>query len=147
MDRRFLVVKMAALIFVGFAAHAFAQEYVTDENRHFTERPYKTAEPGMLSPPAYIELAKKAVKKMTNEILFREFAEPVVFRRFYRDAPPADRDIVGVAFVYAGDISGGGMVGGGFVYMRDAKRPVIMVLMRKNLSKIYVNLAHLKERK
>jgi hypothetical protein len=147
MDRRFLVVKMAALIFVGLAAHAVAQEYVTDENRHFTERPYKTAEPGMLSPAAYIELAKKAVKKMASEIVFREFADPVVFRRFYRDAPPADRDIVGVAFVYAGDISGGGMIGGGFVYMRDAKRPVIMVLIRKDRSKIYVNLAHLKERK
>lgn len=147
MHRPFLMVKVTVLIFVGLAAHAVAQEYVTDENRHFTERPYKTAEPGMLSPSAYIELAKKAVKKMSNEIVFREFQDGVVFRRFYRDAPAADRDIVGVAFVYAGDISGGGMIGGGFVYMRDAKRPVIMVLMRKNLSKIYVNLAHLKERK
>ncbi|MFL6521481.1 MAG: hypothetical protein ACJ8NS_14770 [Chthoniobacterales bacterium] len=146
MLRRFLIVNAIALIFVGFAAHALAQEYTTDEKRHFTERPYKTAEPGMLTPAAYIELAKKAVKKMSNEIVFREFQDGVVFRRFYRDAPPEDRDIVGVAFVYAGDISGGGLIGGGFVYMKDAKRPVIMVLMRKNLSKIYVNLAHLKER-
>jgi hypothetical protein len=147
MDRRLLLLKVTALIFVSLAAHAVAQEYVTDENRHFTERPYKTAEPGMLPPGAYIELAKKAVKKMDSEILFRDFAEPVVLRRFYKDAPPADRDIVAVAFIYGGDISGGGMVGGGFVYMRDARRPVIMALIRKDRSKIYVNLAHLKERK
>jgi hypothetical protein len=146
MHRRFLIVNAIALIVVGFAAHAVAQEYTTDEKRHFTERPYKTAEPGMLTPAAYVELAKKAVKKWDGDVAFREFQDGVVFRRFYRDAPAEDRDIVGVAFVYAGDISGGGMVGGGFVYMRDAKRPVIMVLMRKNLSKIYVNVAHLKER-
>ncbi len=143
------MVNLIALIFVGFTACAVAQEYTTDETRHFTERPYKKTEPGMLSPAAYIELAKKAVKKYDSEVLFREWQDGVVVRRFYRDAPPEDRDIVGVAFVYAGDISGGGTVGGlvgGFIYMRDAKRPVIMVLMRKNLSKIYVNLAHLKER-
>jgi hypothetical protein len=148
MHRRFLM-NAIALIFVGFAAHAVAQEYTTDETRHFTERPYKKTEPGMLSPAAYIELAKKAVKKYDSEVLFREWQDGVVVHRFYRDAPPEDRDIIGVAFVYAGDISGGGTVGGlvgGFIYMRDAKRPVIMVLMRKNLSKIYVNLAHLKER-
>jgi hypothetical protein len=149
MDRRFLMVKLTALILVGLAVHAVAQEYTTDEKRHFTERPYKTAEPGMLTPAAYIELAKKAVRKMDSEILWRDFQEGVVFRRFYKDAPPADRDIVGVAFVYAGQISGGGTIGGlvgGFIDMKAAVRPVIMVLIRKDRSKIYVNVAHLKER-
>jgi hypothetical protein len=147
MSHRFLMAKLTALVFMGLAAHALAQQYVTDENRsRFSERPYKSAEPGMLAPSAYIELAKKAVHKMDSEILFREFSDGVVFRRFYRDAPPADRDIVGVAFVYGGQISGGGEIGGGFVYLKEAKRPVIMVLMRKDRSKIYVNLAHLKER-
>src|SRR4051794_34303180 len=149
MWHRFLMAKLTALIFVGFAAHAVAQDYVTDEKRHFTERPYKTAEPGMLTPAAYVELAKKAVKQMYSDILWREFADPVVFRRFYRDAPPADRDMVGVAFVYAGQISGGGTIGGlvgGFIDMKAAVRPVLMVLIRKDRSKVYVNVAHLKER-
>jgi hypothetical protein len=147
MSHRFLMAKLVALVFMSLAAHAFAQQYVTDENRsRFSERPYTSAEPGMLPPSAYIELAKKAVKKMDSEILLRDFQEGVVFRRFYKDAPSADRDIVGVAFVYAGQISGGGEIGGGFVYMKDARRPVILVLMRKDRSKIYVNLAHLKER-
>jgi hypothetical protein len=147
MHRLFLMVKVTALIFVGFAAHAAAQDYVTDENRsRFTERPYNSTEPGMLSPAAYIELAKKSIKKMDKDILFREFQDPVVFHRFYKDAPAADRDIIGVAFVYGGQISGGGEIGGGFVFMKDAKRPVIMVLIRKDRSKVYVNLAHLKER-
>ena len=142
--------KLTAVVFMSLAAHAFAQDYVTDENRsRFSERPYKSAEPGMLPPSAYIELAKKAVKKMDNEILFRDYQEGVVFRRFYKDAPAADRDIVGVAFVYAGQISGGGTIGGlvgGFIDMKAAVRPVIMVLIRKDRSKIYVNVAHLKER-
>lgn len=144
------MVKLAALFFLSVTANAFAQEYTTDENRsRFVERPYKSAEPGMLPPAAYIELAKKAIKKMDKDILFRDFAEPVVFRRFYKDAPAADRDIVGVAFVYAGQISGGGEIGGlvgGFIEEKGAVRPVIMVLIRKDRSKIYVNLAHLKER-
>ena len=147
MSHRFLMAKLTALIFMGLAAHALAQEYVTDENRsRFTERPYKSTEPGMLPPSAYIELAKKAVKKMDNEILFRDYREGVVFRRFYKDAPAADRDIVGVAFVYGGQISGGGTIGGDFIEMKGAVRPVIMVLIRKDRSKVYVNLAHLKER-
>jgi len=150
MSHRFLMAKLTALVFIGLAAHALAQEYVTDENRsRFIERPYKSTEPGMLSPAAYIDLAKKAVKKMDSEILWRDFQDGVVFRRFYKDAPPADRDIVGVAFVYAGQISGGGTIGGlvgGFIDMKAAVRPVIIVLIRKDRSKVYVNLAHLKER-
>ena len=147
MWHRFLLAKLTALIFVGLAAHAVAQEYVTDEDRgRFIERPYKSAEPGMLPASAYIELAKKAVRKMYSDILFREFQDGVVFRRFYKNAPSADRDIVGVAFVYAGQISGGGEIGGGFVDIKEAKRPVIVVLIRKDRSKIYVNVAHLKER-
>jgi hypothetical protein len=150
MSHRFLSAKLTAVIFVSLAAHSFAQEYVTDENRsRFTERPYKSTEPGMLPPSAYIELAKKAVKKMDSEIAFRDWQDGVVFRRFYKDAPPADRDIVGVAFVYAGQISGGGTIGGlvgGFIDMKAAVRPVIMVLIRKDRSKVYVNVAHLKER-
>jgi hypothetical protein len=147
MSHRFLMAKLTALVFIGLAAHASAQQYVTDENRaRFTERPYKSAEPGMLSPAAYIDLAKKAVKKMDGEILFRDFDDGIVFRRFYKDAPPADRDIVGVAFVYAGQISGGGTIGGDFIDIKAAVRPVIMVLIRKDRSKVYVNVAHLKER-
>jgi hypothetical protein len=147
MSHRFLMAKLTALVFIGLTAHAFAQQYVTDENRsRFIERPYKSTEPGMLSPAAYIDLAKKAIKKMDSGILFRDLQEGVVFRRFYKDAPPADRDIVGVAFVYAGQISGGGTIGGDFIEMKSAVRPVIMVLIRKDRSKVYVNLAHLKER-
>lgn len=141
------MVKLTALIFLCLAANALAEDYVTDENRsRFTERPYKSAEPGMLPPSAYVEIAKKAIHKMDSAILFRDFTDGVVFRRFYRDAPAADRDIIGVAFVYAGQISGGGEIGGGFVYIKEAKRPVIVVLIRKDRSKVYVNVAHLKER-
>jgi hypothetical protein len=147
MSHRFLMPKLTALVFMALATHALAEDYVTDENRsRFIERPYKSTEPGMLSPAAYIDLAKKAIHKMDKDILFRDFQEGVVFRRFYKDAPPADRDIVGVAFVYAGQISGGGEIGGGFIDIKGAVRPVIMVLIRKDRSKVYVNLAHLKER-
>jgi hypothetical protein len=147
MSHRFLIAKLTALVFISLSAHAFAQQYVTDENRsRFIERPYQSTEPGMLSPAAYVDIAKKAIHQMDKDILFRDFQDGVVFRRFYKDAPPADRDIVGVAFVYAGQISGGGTIGGGFIEMKGAVRPVIMVLIRKDRSKVYVNLAHLKER-
>ena len=132
-----------AIGLVGFANFAGAQTYVPGEDQsRFFEQPYRQAEPGMLPPAAYVEMAKKAIKdKAGGKFLFRQFSEPVVTHRVYRNAPPADRDIVAVQFVYEGTISGGGMVGPGFIYNRATGGvPVVQALIRKDGSKIYLGV-------
>lgn len=132
---------MAALVFLGLAAHAVAQNYVSSEDRsRFREQAYKGAEPGMLPPSAYIELAKKAVHGQSKTLTFHMYSDGIVTRRFYRNAPAADRDMICVQFVYEGVVSGGGTIGRGFIAQRDDPPiPVIQALIRKDLSKIYLN--------
>jgi hypothetical protein len=98
-----------ALVFAGIVRAAQAQAYTASEDRsRFVEQPYKTALSGMKPPAAYIEMAKKAIKAKDSEIIFRQFSEPIVTHRIYRNAPSSDRDIIAVQFVYEGSISGGG---------------------------------------
>jgi hypothetical protein len=132
---------MAGLVFLGLAAHAVAQNYVSSEDRsRFREVPYKKAEPGMLAPAAYIHMAKNAVHSQTNEVHFNIYSDGIVTHRFYRNAPAADRDIICVRFVYQGVFSGGGTIGSGFIAQRaDPAVPVIQALIRKDLSKTYLN--------
>ena len=137
---------IAAIVFVGLAAHAVAEDYVSSEDRsRFSEQPYKAAEPGMLPPSVYIEMAKKAVHEKSPKVSFLTFSDGIVTRRFYRNAPATDRDIICVQFVYEGSVSGGGLIGRGFIYTRTGRpTPVIQALIRKDLSKIYLKRIHYK---
>jgi hypothetical protein len=123
-----------------------AQDFVSDEDRsRFVERPYRAAETGMLPPSSYIQLAKDAIHKMSDEIHFRIFSNGIVSHRFYRNAAPADRDMICVAFIYEGDLSGGGLIGNGWIFSRaNYPIPVVQALIRKDRSKIYVNVIHYK---
>lgn len=138
---------VAMLVFLGVVAHALAQDYVSSEDTsRFREQPYEAAEPGMLPPSAYIEMAKKAVREK-SKVTFLHFSDGVVTRRFYRNAPLADRDIICVQFVYQGSLSGGGLIGSGFIHTRaDQPTPVIQALIRKDRSKIYLKMIHYKHR-
>ena len=130
-------------LLLGLAAPANAQEYVSSEDRsRFTETPYKKQEPGLLAPSAYVNIAKDAIRNASNkQFRLRTFSDPVVSRRIYRNAPPADRDVVAVQFVYQGDLGGGGLVGPGFIYMRKSLPvPVVQALIRKDGSKVYLNI-------
>jgi hypothetical protein len=130
-----------ALVFLGLATHALAQEYTSTEDRsRFREQPYRTAEPGMLPPSEYIELAKKAIHAHYKDVHFNIFSDGIVTRRFYRNAPAADREMICVTFLYQGVFSGGGLVGHGNVLMNsDPPIPAILAIIRKDRSKIYVN--------
>ena len=130
-------------LLLGLAAPANAQEYASSEDRsRFTETPYKKQEPGLLAPSAYVNIAKDAIRHASNkQFRLRTFSDPVVSRRIYRNAPPADRDIVAVQFVYQGDLGGGGLVGPGFIYTRKSLPvPVVQALIRKDGSKVYLNV-------
>jgi hypothetical protein len=131
-----------ALIFVGLATHALGQGGVSRQDRsRFEEHPYKTAEPGMLPPSVYIELAKQAVHRRYKDVHFNMYSDGKVTRRFYRDAPVADRDVICVQFGYLGYPSGGGVIGRGFVFERAPQAsPVIQALIRKDRSKIYLTV-------
>ena len=67
------------------------------------------------------------------------YEEPFVARRFYRDAPPADRDIICVKFLYKGfqraPVSGYKRLPNPFGMVK----PALLVLLRKDRSKAYVN--------
>lgn len=132
---------MAALVFLGLAAQGLAENYVSNEDRsRFREQPYRQAEPGMLPPSGYIELAKQAVHARSKNVTFNMYSDGVVTRRFYHNAPAADRGMICVQFVYQASFSGGGTVGRGFIATRaDPPIPVIQALIRKDRSKIYLN--------
>ena len=123
---------MTTLTLFSLAASAQAFSHSTSEDRsRFEEREYTKAEPPLLSPSQYIERAKQAVHSWHKEVHFRKYEDGEVTRRFYRDAPPADRDIICVSFVTR-DV----------LILPRATVPVfgaILVLTRKDLSKTYIN--------
>jgi len=68
------------------------------------------------------------------------FSDAIVTRRFYHDAPRADRDIICVKFIYE-EYVGGGYINRGIIASNGpGLRPAVLVLFRKDLSKIYVNV-------
>jgi hypothetical protein len=135
-------------LFLALAAPVSAQQqFVTDEDRsRFVERFYNKAEPGLRSPAEYIEIARKAAhSQYGSSIPLSNFSDGMVTYRKYRNAPKADQEIIAVAFVYQAKYSGGGFYGSNFIYTRaDPERPILLVLMRRDLSKIYVNVIHFK---
>lgn len=135
-------------LFLALAAPVSAQQqFVTDEDRsRFAERFYNKAEPGLRSPAEYIEIATKAAHShYGSSIPLSNFSDGMVTYRKYRNAPKADQEIIAVAFVYQGKYGGGGLVTSNFIFQReDPLRPIVLVLMRRDLSKIYVNVIHFK---
>jgi hypothetical protein len=130
------------LAFAGLATLAVTPAALANEDSsRFREQPYKKADIGMLSPSGYIALAKQAVHRQYKNVNLNNFFDPFVTRRFYQDAPSADRDVICVRFVYAASPSGGGLIGPGFIYQRGpSSLPVIQALIRRDGSKIYLTV-------
>jgi hypothetical protein len=91
---------LAVCVFFCLISQATADRYSTEDESRFTSQPYTKAESGMLTPTAYIEKAKAALHTRYNDIRLAAYSAPLVFHRFYRDAPLADRDIICVRFAY-----------------------------------------------
>ncbi len=138
---------LVSLLFASMVRFAQAQAFISDEEQsRFSEKSYKTALPGMAAPAAYIALAKKSIKGADSQILFRQFSDPVVTYRVYRNAPPADREIIAVQFVYEGSLSAGGTISRYAISMRAIPGvPVLQALIRKDCSKVYLHVIKYKQ--
>ncbi len=143
--------KTAALFLILFLAtnSLTAAAVVSDEDRtRFTERLYDRTQPGLKSPQEYVALAKKMVSAKYPSVAFVDFDDGVVTYRTYRNAPKADHEMICVNFAYRSSSGGGhgfiGGVGGLFLMGGDTQRAVLLVLMRRDLSKVYIRLVHLK---
>jgi hypothetical protein len=130
---------LAVCLFFGLISQGITDQYSTEDESRFRSEPYTKAGPGMLTPAAYIERAKAALHKRYKNFGLAAYNDPVVTRRFYLDAPPADRDVICVEFDHKEPIK---------TPLAAAKRlpnpqwivtPALLVLLRKDLSKIYVN--------
>lgn len=130
---------LTAFLLLALVAQARADRYSTEDESRFRATDYKKAEPGMLAPAQYIERAKAALRKRYQDIRLSEYPDPSVTRRTYTDAPPADRDVICVKFFYYELIKAPVSVLKRLPAPDFPVRPVILVLMRKDLSKIYVN--------
>ena len=124
------------------ASCALAYEFVSSEDRsRFDSRSYKTVEPGLLAPSAYIEMAKIALHRQLKGVHLNLYSDPVVSRRSYHDAPPKDRDVICVQFVSQEPLNEGGYISRGLIASYGGGvMPAILVLIRRDLSKIYVNV-------
>ncbi len=132
---------LATLVFLGWITTGAAQQYAsTEDHTRFQEQPYQQAEPGLLSPAEYVAFAEKAVQKRYPKVhLNMDYADGVVTRRHYRNAPKADQDIICVQYVYRTALGGGGFQRSGYLHMNpDQPVPVLQALIRKDRSKVYV---------
>ena len=108
-----------------------------DPDRPCVTRNYDKKQPGFLSPAEYIALAKKAAHdKWGAQIAFHSYHDGHVIWHSCKNFPPAKRDAFEVRFVYRGLISGGGLISGSGAIMmnKTPRRPVLVVLIRPNLS-------------
>ena len=86
-------------------------------------------------------MAKKALHRQLKGVHLNLYDDPVVRRRSYHDAPPKDRDIICVEFVSREPLNQGGYINRGIIASYGGGvMPAILVLIRKDLSKIYVNV-------
>jgi hypothetical protein len=126
------------------SAHANAERYSTEDESRFQSQAYDKAEPGMMAPADYIKTAKVALHKRYAQFDSSIYEEPFVTHRSYRDAPPADRDIMCVTFLYKGfmrtPVSGYKRLPDPFGMVK----PALLVLLRKDRSKAYVNEVYYK---
>jgi hypothetical protein len=130
---------LAVCVFFCLISQASADRYSTEDESRFSSQPYTKAEPGMLTPTAYIEKAKAALHTRYNDIRLAAYSAPLVFHRFYRDAPLADRDIICVRFAYKELVAAPFPAAKRLPNPHTMVRPALLVLMRKDLGKIYVN--------
>jgi hypothetical protein len=125
----------------------FAASVTSDEDRsRFVEKLYDQAEPGLRAPQEYVALAKKVISERYPRIALVDFADGVVTLRTYRGAPKAEREIICVNFAHTSNRGSHGVIGSRNFLITDTSKPVLLVLMRPNLSKTYVKLVHLKPR-
>ncbi len=129
---------VACLLFLSLA-QTMAERYSTEDELRFRSQPYEKAEPGMAAPAAYIAQAKIALRKRYAEFRPDAYDAPTVTRRFYRDAPAADRDIICVAFFYKELIKTPLSAYKRLPNPEWMVRPALLVLIRKDRSKAYVN--------
>ncbi len=140
--------KSASLLILFLTATSlFAATIVSDEDRtRFVEQLYDKTKPGLRSPEEYVAIAKKMVKTKYPDVAFVDFDDGVVTYRIYRNAPKADREMICVNFAYHSTSGSHGYIGGvgGLFLMGDTKKPVLLVMMRRDLSKVYIRVVHLK---
>jgi hypothetical protein len=129
----------SACLLLVFALPAKAERYSTEDESRFRDQPYEKAEPGMMAPADYITTAKAALHKRYAQFDSTTYEAPIVTRRFYRDAPVPDRDIVCVKFVYKELIKTPMSAYKRLPNPVGLVRPALLVLLRKDRSKAYVN--------
>ncbi len=135
MSKLFLLTGL--LFFV--AAQAIAERYSTEDETRFGSQPYEKAEPGMAAPAVYLAQAKAALHKRYAEFRTDAYEAPTVTHRFYRDAPAADRDIICVQFAFKELTKTPVAAMKRLPNPEWMVRPALLILMRKDRSKIYVN--------
>ena len=70
-------------VILCLATQALANWYSTEDESRFRSQPYAKAEPGMLTPAAYIERAKKALRARYSDIRLGTYDAPRLTRRHY----------------------------------------------------------------
>jgi hypothetical protein len=134
--------KTILAIFVSaiLTLHASALvQYSSEDISRFRSKDYTKAEPGMLKPVEYVERAKKALQLRYKELDFKKIKLAGVTHRFYSDAPPADKDIICVTYVYQQLLTAKSESGGDLPAGRNKVIPALLVLIRRDLTKVYVN--------
>ena len=138
---------LAVIFLQNWAVECMAINFVSSEDRsRFSEESYKKAAPGMRSPAEYAAMASRAITSKYDVFLDKEYTAPVVTRRYYRDAPKADQDIICVSYVFRRLLGGGGTHGTNGIFSKpNQDRPVLQALIRRDGSKIYVHMITYKQ--
>ena len=127
---------LAILVSAILTLHASALiQYSSEDVSRFSSKDYTKAEPGMLKPAEYVQRAQKALHQRYTELDFKKIKLVGVTHRFYASAPPADKDIICVAFVYQLRLAAKSESG----HDLPSVTPALLVLIRKDLTKFYVN--------
>jgi hypothetical protein len=129
---------LLALVLLTLPASALMQ-YSSEDISRFRSKDYPKAEPGMLKPSEYVKRADKALHQRCPSLDFTKIKLGGVTHRFYTDAAKSDRDIICVTFIYQQLVAAHTEGGGTLDPKKNALIPGILVLIRKDLSKIYIN--------
>ena len=129
---------LLALALLTRPASALMQ-YTSEDISRFRSKDYPKAEPGMLKPSEYVARANKVLHERYPGFDYTKIKLGGVTHRFYTDAPKRDRDIICVTFIYQQLVPAHLEGGGTLAPAKTGLIPGILVLIRKDLSKIYVN--------
>ena len=131
---------LAILVSAILTLHASALiQYSSEDVSRFSSKDYTKAEPGLLKPAEYVERAKKALHQRYRELDFKKIKLAGVTHRFYKDAPPADKEIICVTYIYQQLLTAKSENGGELPAGRNSVVPALLVLIRRDLTKVYVN--------